>query len=867
MLIQKRKISYYIFAGIFAGIATAVKYNGAIALPFLFLIHTYTTFQDHKEEPLTKKIAATFLSLPLLLSIIFWGIFFYALEPILWHNLKTGLQYIRAYLDVAAFVGIPRQFYGHSLKTLIYNIECMPRNLWMFFRCVSLLVITLSLLGIILSTQKRKAYILIAFPIIILLFLFLTKSLFGEEYLLHPLPFIYILGGLGCHTLLNLSRRSHFNKIAVFYIVIPFVVLYSLYVGFRETKYAAIGNIRYYANEWAAKNLKGQCINYLPYTLLPRYNFCTRKASIFVVPSPETYKRNYRLPKGSMLLKTFQVEKTKPLLHHLRGHQIRFFAYKGKNFTSQPHIPIIPTPNPHTLRRYTVRFLNGINFDPGYCKFSLVPQFQHIFKLISFQTLKNIKILVKNSNVVNVVKILDRTYKFLPFEEKILHLPVSRCFPWVYPYIYVLPMKSLNDVLINIQPSHNALVGAFVKKELESNRMNFWPFGKNSFIKTYKSIYLYDFKCLKNLLFKTVPLDLLERIDTTTDFYHKKNKDDFCLFYKAPVFLEKGIYSCNIMSHLCLKKRSKLTFKVITPSRILSEKIVTKDTLKKMHTANGCLDRYLIQLHFKTSSWCLTHVLIEAEGNCKIKVDEISFKTDMKSLLRERIETEAINYFLKHDKKLDPLFLEKLDPDKLNFRQDFNIATSLYKNRLIEKALMWYKSAHKKNPISITCASRIMEISHLQGNLQEEECFKNILNKLASLEYGPWRFETGFSLNAISISHKTFKTNSIPFILYLTLPNISGDQAVSITLKNRKDSFEKSISLLKSKSLGDIYTIKGKIDLPVNVPSGTYDVFFTFKIPKVDYKYRILSHGNPLEKREIKISQICILTAALLKVK
>jgi len=859
LLAQKRKISYYIFAGIFAGIATAVKYNGAIVLPFLFLIHAYKVFGEHKGDTLTRKIAFTLLSPSFLLSVVLWGAFFYAFEPVLWHNWKTGLKYIRGYLHVAALVGMPGRLSGHPLEILLYNIKSIPENLHMFFRCASFFVLTFSLLGLFFSDKKRVAYVFATFPVLILVVLFFTKSLFGEEYLLHPLPFIYVLAGLGCYALIDFFSENHCRKIVVASAVILLVMTYGFFIGFKEAQYASIGNIRYYANEWASENFKGQCINRMQYILLPRYNFCRHNASIFVVPSPKTYRRNYRLPKGSILLKTFQVEKDKPLLHHLRGHQIRFFAYRGENFIGQPRIPVIPIPCSHALSRNIVRFFDGVDFDPGYCKFSLIPRTQYSFKLVSSHKLENIKLLLKNSNVVNTVKVYDHSYKFLPFEKKIIPLPVPRCFPWISPYIYRFTIKSMNDMLLNINPlSEPNIIKKFVTYELDNNRMNFWPFGKEDFNRTFKSMFLYDFKYLENLLIKTIPLKPLTRIDATTDFYHKKNKTDFCLFYKEPVSLEKGEYFCHINAHLCLESKAKLIFKVITPAHILCKKVVTQDKLKKIPVIDGGTDKYLIKLPFHTESWSLTHILIEVEGKCKIKVDHISFETDVKSFLRRKIGNRVIDYFLKHKADFKPTLLEKLEPDQLNFRQGLSIATYLYKKHYFGKALLWYKAMFNKNPLSKSCASKIMKISHSKGNITEEKRFKNILNKLLSFKYGPWKFETGFFLNAISIPGKISKTNAIPFTLFLTLPNISGDQAVSLIFKNGNALFEKSISLLESKSYGKLNTIKGDIEIPENIQPGTYDVYFTFKIPRESYRYRALKRRKLSKIREIKICHMRI---------
>jgi hypothetical protein len=57
---------------------------------------------------------------------------------------------------------------------------------------------------------------------------------------------------------------------------------------------------------------------------------------------------------------------------------------------------------------------------------------------------------------------------------------------------------------------------------------------------------------------------------------------------------------------------------------------------------------------------------------------------------------------------------------------------------------------------------------------------------------------------------------------------------------------------------GELRHIDGTIQIPQNIPSGTYDVYFTFRIPKTDYRYHLVKENKVLPVPKILVGKIKI---------
>ncbi|OQX52846.1 MAG: hypothetical protein B5M53_07695, partial [Candidatus Cloacimonas sp. 4484_209] len=134
------------------------------------------------------------------------------------------------------------------------------------------------------------------------------------------------------------------------------------------------------------------------------------------------------------------------------------------------------------------------------------------------------------------------------------------------------------------------------------------------------------------------------------------------------------------------------------------------------------------------------------------------------------------------------------------------------------------------------------------------------LKNLQPLTHGPFPFEDGGSLDAVSFSSKAQKRNSIQIELFVHPPStFHGCTAFLSFYKNGSFYFGKDLNLTNFKPLGELYAYTGKISIPRSIPSGTYDVFFTFRIPKIDYRYHLWEKGTLTQETKISIGKFCFL--------
>ena len=396
-------------------------------------------------------------------------------------------------------------------------------------------------------------------------------------------------------------------------------------------------------------------------------------------------------------------------------------------------------------------------------------------------------------------------------------------------------------------------------RKLALKELDFWPIKDNStaFRATYKALFHYDFKFINGLLRKTIPLDPLVRIDTPTDFFLKKRKKDYCFFYGNPVFLEKGFYKATLKLHLCPGKNAKLKLKIITPSHVISQKTITRATLQRIRHASLCKNYYTFQFPFRIDTPLeLIHVLMEVEGRSVVKFKEITFSSDIKSFLKKKIDEAIVRYFLRHNNRLEAFPVDKLNPEVFEFRLGYRFANALFQRGRVKQALKWYQAMLTKNPLSRTCVSKIISIYRILGDRPKVNYYNKIKGKLDAMRFGPWIFETGASLEAASFPSYATKGEHLPIKLFLRLPGVSGDVAVSLVFRQGSFTFGKPISLLKAQKDGNLYTIEDQIEIPSHAPSGKFSFYFSFSIPKRNERYRLLVEGTRTNKREIKVGEI-----------
>jgi len=847
LIFEKKKFQYYIFAGIFAGIATAIKYNGSIVMLYLIIVHTYKVFKNYDKRSFFKKITYALFSPYLFMSFLLCALFFYASEPILWHDLPKGIYQIRQYLNVTALWLLPKRLHGNHLGIILHNLVHIPQNIHVFLRAANVFFAFLAVAGLFLSKKyfSRKILVISLFPFILLVVLFLSKAMLGEEYLLHPLPFLYIFSALGFYSIIERTKPLIVKKSFTIFAMTS-IIIYGLYMGFYEVKYFSLGAIPYHTQIWANKNLKTQCIKTHRGTI-GSPALCKKHIS---PPIFSSRKSGLASNHANILLKTFCFEGKKPLLHHLRGHKIHIYAKKGKDFYQIPAIPRCSVPHLPVMETHFVRFLNGINFDPGYNAFYLKPFREYEWLLVSKSKIKSINCLLINSNIANNIRINinNKGIELLPFEKKTIKMPLTSSFPWRSPYLYNFKIHTHRGyILLKLIDTYKDNGGLTTKLNPSSH-----------FEKYFKDTYHYNFKYLEPLLEKVIPLKQVKNFETLDPLIAVKAFKDFCALNTHPIFLEKGSYICEITTQISIGQNSCVHFYLLSLPDTLAHKSYTKQDLSRYKT--DLHFTYKITLPFKTKRDTMLTFLATHQGKTLENISKVTLKTNFYKMEKEKSECELVSRFLSTRQLSLNEKLDVINPESIDSIRAFKIGNAYFKNHDYKRAEQWFKTACLKNPIDRTYLILLSKLYKKTGDEKNTNDIEQRLIALKKFNYGPLRFETGLTLNACLVPRVAQREQLIPIRIYMTLPNISRDQSIFLSFeKDGNFYFGKDFSLFDSKPTGELRYMNGTIQIPPNIPSGTYNVYFTFRIPRIDYRYHILKKGGILPEKKIFVGKIKII--------
>ena len=96
--------------------------------------------------------------------------------------------------------------------------------------------------------------------------------------------------------------------------------------------------------------------------------------------------------------------------------------------------------------------------------------------------------------------------------------------------------------------------------------------------------------------------------------------------------------------------------------------------------------------------------------------------------------------------------------------------------------------------------------------------------------------------------------------MYLRLPKIDNIHTAFLFFKKDKNFyFGKDFRLLNAKPVGEFYSVQDKIQVPPSIPCGLYSLYFTFRIPKSDFRYKVIEENGKIGKKDcILIKKILI---------
>ncbi len=796
----------------------------------------------------------TLFSPSLVISVLCWGLGFYLTEPALWNNLSQGLHNIQKYLEVASTYGVPSKPTESHIRFILYAFKRIPENFMILIRSANPLFFFLSIIGVIFSAKKfpQKALKIALLPAIFFIILLFTKPFLAEEYLLHPLPFLYIFSSLGLYALYLFFSTKKLK--IIYHIFLVTLVIYSLYITLWEIRYFSLGNIRYFAQTWAGTNLKGQCVSATPGTINSPLSYHHNE----YCPIHAATDLEYEFKPNYIVLKTFQLEGPRPLLHHLREYKIFIYTKKGKLFTEKPLIPTCPIPHLPAKKSHFVRFMNGINFDPSYNKFLLLPHTTYDWLLVSKPIIKSLNFNMINSNIYNTIKIgKNKTIRMLPFEKKDVRVLIHPLFPWCSPYLYRLKIQNGYGVtLLNLafgKKNHMPL------KTLKIKNIN--P-GEISFSKYFIEKYHYDFRYLRPFLSVRIPTKTQTNFNHIDPTVRKLIKNNSCFLNIHPIFLEKGFYKFEGIINACFNDKmnsSYISFYVLSPPQILAKARFSKRDFTDLKIPfRPATYKFVIPFEIKKSAmvvFCATH-----PNNVSERILNLTLKADFRKIEKVKYERGIILDFLSNSSSIPPKLLQKIDVKVVNSHDAFLIGKVFLKKHNYKMAKKWLNTACNKNPLNINYLESLLNVLTATRDIKKAAQIREKLQSLKGYCFEKWEFQTGLSLNAYKIPSSAQRGDKISVSLLLTLPHISGDQTLFIScLKKGNLYFGKDFSLYDARKYGELYMLNGTISIPKKMPRGVYKIYLTFRIPKINYFYKLIEPKNQTNNHMVLLKEITIM--------
>ena len=859
-LSEKEHLRYYIFGGIFAGIATALKYNGAIVLGYLFLMHVY---RIHRQEvkKLPSSLLRAVLSYKLLLSGIFWAISFYAFEPIFWLDFFKAIHYIRQYLHTAAYTATPPYLKTHGglFYFLLYSLKTMPHNLWIFARSVHPLILLLAVTGVIIPGKEHRSKInrIALLPALILLILFATKPLIGAEFLLHILPFVYVLAAVGLFRIQSLLLSLSPKPLKPFaFLPLGIVLAACLYASLYEITFFGLGNIRYHAEQWAKSNLKGQCLQTGPHTIHWDKRICEKKPPAARVQYSKTF---FTTGAKDIVLKSFNCEKTKPLIHLIRGYKIRVLGTEDF-FDAPPVIPPVPAPLFPAEKSSFTRFLNGIDLNPSYNSFLLHPQTTYTWTFVSENPIRTLNVQLANGDDINAIRSnsLPEPVTLLPYEHRRIHLILSPRFPWRSPYFYTVSLRTDHFLSLRFPSSGNSyrqpLPPARLSPQKAFSILRRTVSGSEEmFQKTFRSLFHYNFDLLKPFLSVSIPTIALSRSSTPNVFFKGEHPNDYYLWTKHPLFFPKGDYTLELEGDIILNGKSSVTLGIAALKGYLCK--------RKFTTGH---DGQLIPLHslkipFRVDDDTPARFVLIVENNGKVLLNKIKITALFQKIFRRSLQRKILLDYINGKIKIPLDVIETFKPADFPWEIRYGTATTLLSHGLQKEAQRWLLSAISANPLDLNSYRALENTYRLLGFPDEAEFVTRQVKKVKEIQQGPWRFETGLTLQGLSLPDHGRAGKSLPVHLYLSLPAFNGNQTAFIFFEHDNNFyFGKDFSLLEGKRFGVFYKFSGAIPVPPDLSPGDYKVHFTFRIPKRDYRYHLMKNGETTSSRKCFIKTIRI---------
>ncbi len=181
-VLHEPRLKWCLLSGTAIGLAAATKYNGALLLPVLLIVHLLRSTS-------LKGALSSLRSAPLLSSILLSGLVFLALNPLI---LAHHSEFFTKFSGLEATVGsVNLGMDSKSSSAGYYLFDCLPTNLGWILALMILISIGY------LIPQKRKDYYLLIAAILVFFGVTISWGARAERYILPIIPSFVAIGAIG----------------------------------------------------------------------------------------------------------------------------------------------------------------------------------------------------------------------------------------------------------------------------------------------------------------------------------------------------------------------------------------------------------------------------------------------------------------------------------------------------------------------------------------------------------------------------------------------------------------------------------------------------------------------------------------------
>ncbi len=231
LIYQKRDNRYYIWAGIFLGLAFGASYITGVGL-IIFLFAHFLSGPGNFLKKIKDKNLWIAVSIFLILAVVFVVLHPQEFTRILFGE-DSGTR------DPKTLVGL--------LSAFVFHLK----NLW-YFETTALVFAVLGII-ILFFKSKKTLTLLLSLPVFYILSLYF---LFHSEvrYTVFILPLLCLLAGFGLNFVFNIVLAKKIGK-SLFVIIFVFTFLYPLSVAFKYDYLLTRKDSRVMAKEWIENNI------------------------------------------------------------------------------------------------------------------------------------------------------------------------------------------------------------------------------------------------------------------------------------------------------------------------------------------------------------------------------------------------------------------------------------------------------------------------------------------------------------------------------------------------------------------------------------------------------------------------------------